>query len=408
MRFRDTFRTALKGVTVNLSRSALTMLGIIIGVGSVVLMSSVGQSIQGVILSQISSLGPKSMVIFPGPEGLGPQGVTTGFDSLTFEDLSEIRKLKSITTVAPVIFVVAVTSYGNEEGNPRIVGATPEFFENQKLSASMGRLIDQEDLDGAKKVAILGSDALEKFFGSVSPLGQRIKIGETYYTVVGAMDPVGSQFGQNVDDRILIPFTVAKNVSGQKYLNLITLQAVDSFDLAFDDIRTLLRYRHGISNPENDEKKDDFMVHSSEQANRILGSVSLGLTMFITTVAAISLIVGGIGIMNIMLVTVKERTQEIGLRKAIGGRKRDILLQFLSESVMLTVIGGIIGMVLGVFLAFVISGIVRNYLSSYAFAVSVQSMVAAFFMALFTGIVFGISPARAAANLHPIEALRYE
>ena len=392
----------------NINRSLLTMLGIIIGVGSVVAVSSVGKSMEGVILSQISSLGPKSMAIFPGQEQAGPQGVTTGFDSLTFEDLNELKKLKSIMTVAPVIFVQADTSYGREEGSPRIVGVTPEFFENQKLSASTGRLIDEEDVTGAKAVAVLGSDALDKFFGSQDPLGKRIKIGETYYTIIGAMDPVGSQFGQNVDDRILIPFSVAKNVSSQRYLNLITLQTAGSFDLAFDEIRMLLRYRHGISNPENDEKKDDFMVHSSEQANQILGSVSLGLTMFITTVAAISLIVGGIGIMNIMLVTVAERTQEIGLRKAIGGRRRDILLQFLAESVLLTVIGGLIGIVAGVIFAFFIAEIVELYLGSYRFAVSVQSMAVAFIMATATGIIFGLSPAGTAANLHPIEALRYE
>jgi ABC-type antimicrobial peptide transport system permease subunit len=211
-----------------------------------------------------------------------------------------------------------------------------------------------------------------------------------------------------VDDRILIPLTIAKNISGQKYVNLITMQATYSFDLAFEDVRTLLRHRHGIDNPTNDEKKDDFIVHSSEQASQILGSVTLGLTLFITTIAAISLLVGGIGIMNIMLVSVTERTQEIGLRKAIGGRKIDILLQFLTESVLLTVIGGIIGMVGGAFCAFIIAAIVMKFLASYAFAVSVQAMVAAFFMALFTGVIFGISPARAASNLHPIEALRYE
>lgn len=222
------------------------------------------------------------------------------------------------------------------------------------------------------------------------------------------MDAVGSQFGQNNDDRILIPFTVAKNVTGQKYLNLMTLTATDSFDLAFADIKDLLRRRHGIDNPKDDPKKDDFVVHSSEEASQILGSVTLGLTLFITTVASISLIVGGIGIMNIMLVSVSERTQEIGLRKAIGGRKRDILLQFLTESVMLTVIGGIIGMITGLFLAFFIAAIVQRFLGSYEFAVSVGSMVVAFVMALVTGIVFGISPARAASNLHPIEALRYE
>ncbi len=408
MRLKDTFSTAFKGVTVNLSRSLLTMLGIIIGVGSVVLMSSVGQSMQGVILSQISSLGPKSMVIFPGQEQGGPQAVTTGHDSLTLEDVNQLEKLSTITTVAPVIFVVANTSYGREEGTPRIAGITENFFRNQKVTARTGRLIEKDDIDGAKSVAVLGSDTVAKFFGSNDPLGKRIKIGETYYTIVGTLDVVGSQFGQNNDDRILIPFSVAKIVTGQKYVNLITLQAVGSFDLAFDDVKTLLRKRHGITNPKDDPTKDDFVVHSSEQASQILGSVTLGLTLFITTIAAISLLVGGIGIMNIMLVSVSERTQEIGLRKAVGGRKRDILLQFLTESVMLTVIGGLLGMIGGLIMALFIAAIVRNYLGSYEFAVSYQAMVIAFFMALITGVVFGISPARTASDLHPIEALRYE
>ena len=392
----------------NVSRSLLTMLGIIIGVGSVVLMSSVGQSMQGVILSQISALGPKSMVIFPGQQEGGPNAVATGFDSLTFEDVNELQKLKTITTVAPVIFLAAKTSYGSEEGNPRVAGITESFFQNQKVTIQEGRLIEKEDIDGAKAVAVLGSDTVQKFFGANDPLGKRIKIGDLHYTVIGTLESIGSQFGQNVDDRILIPLTVARNVSGQRYVNIITMQSTDNFDLAFDDVKTLLRRRHGIDNPKDDDKKDDFVVRSSAQASQILGSVTMGLTLFITTIAAISLLVGGIGIMNIMLVSVTERTQEIGLRKAIGGRKIDILLQFLTESVMLTVIGGLIGMAGGTFLAFILAQIVERYLSTYAFSVSVQAMIAAFFMALFTGVIFGISPARAASNLHPIEALRYE
>jgi len=407
MLIRDTFKTAFKGVTVNLSRSALTMLGIIIGVGAVVLMSSVGQSMQGVILSQISAIGPKTMVIFPG-QMEGHTQFATGFDSLTFEDLRELEQLKTITAVAPAIFVTATTSYGREEGTPRIVGITENFFLNQKITVRSGRLLTKEDIEGGKTVAVLGPDSVDKFFGSIDPIGKRLKIGDRHYTVIGTMEPVGSQFGQSVDDRIFIPLTVARDVSGQRYMNIITMQATGSFDVALDDVKTLLRRRHGITNPKDDPKKDNFIVHTSEQASQILGSVTLGLTLFITTIAAISLLVGGIGIMNIMLVSVTERTQEIGLRKALGSRKRDILLQFLFESVMLTVIGGIIGMVGGLILAFFVSAIVQKYLGSYQFAVSVQAMVAAFFMALVTGLIFGISPARTASDLHPIEALRYE
>ncbi len=407
MRLRDITHAAFRGVTVNAMRSLLTMLGIIIGVGSVVLMSSVGQSMEGVILSQISSLGPKSMVIFPGQVG-GPQGVLSGFDSLTFEDLRELEHLKTIESIAPVIFIPGQTSYGSHEGSPQVFGIVQDFFQNQSIVAKEGRLIDAEDIDGAKAVAVLGHDTAEKFFGSVDPIGKRIKIGNNHFTIVGIAASLGSQFFQNADERIYVPFSVARNVTGQKYVNYITLRATDSFDLAFDDVRSLLRRRHGIDNPQDDLKKDDFTVRSSEQANQILGSVSIGLTMFITAIAAISLLVGGIGIMNIMLVSVTERTQEIGLRKALGARGRDVLLQFLLEAIFLTIIGGIIGQILGISLAWIIAIITQKFLAKYVFAVSLSAVLSSFFMAVATGIAFGISPARKAAALHPIEALRYE
>ncbi len=408
MLLSDTFSTALTGVRTHASRSLLTMLGIVIGIASVVLMSCVGESMKGVILGQISSLGPKSMVIFPGQQEGGPNSIGTGHDSLIFEDLEQLKKLPTITHLAPVIFLPGMVSHGREEGSPQVFGVTQEFFQNQNIAASQGRLIDGDDIDGARSVALIAPDVQTKFFGSGDPVGKRIRIGENHFTVIGVTKALGSQFFQNADDRVYVPFSVAKNISGQKYLNYITMEAAFSFDLAFDDVKSLLRLRHGITNPADDQTKDDFVVRSSAQASEILSAVSLGLTAFITTVAAISLLVGGIGIMNIMLVSVTERTGEIGLRKAVGAHYRDILLQFLIEAVLLTVLGGIAGLFIGIALAFIAAQIVQGMLATYLFAVPLPAVAAALLMAALTGLVFGLQPARRAAKLSPIEALRYE
>lgn len=408
MQIKDTLSTALKGVTRNVSRSMLTMLGIIIGVGAVVLMSSIGASMQGVILGQISSLGPRSMVIFPGKEQGGASTVATGFDSLTFEDVDALKKLSSITSVGPIIFLPGTATYGSQETSPQTDGVMPEYFQNENIALSMGRYFEKDDEDSARAVAILGSETAAKLFGNEDPLNKRIRVGQTSLTVIGVVKPLGSQFFQNADLRIYVPFSVVRNATGQKYVNFVTMLSTGNFDVALADVKALLRQRHNISNPKDDPDKDDFVTHTSEQASQILNGVSLGLTMFITMIATISLVVGGIGIMNIMLVTVTERTAEIGLRKAIGARRRDILIQFLIEAIFLTVIGGIIGIVLGVSFAMFAAIVVRHVLDTYIFAVSVPAIIASLIMATGTGLVFGISPARKAAALSPMEALRYE
>ncbi|OGJ55940.1 hypothetical protein A3D88_00900 [Candidatus Peribacteria bacterium RIFCSPHIGHO2_02_FULL_52_16] len=408
MTIADTFTIALRAIGTNKSRSLLTMLGIIIGVGSVVLMTSIGASVEELILGQVSSLGANSMVIFPGQEEGGGSQQRPGYDSLTFDDIRALEKLTTIKTVAPVIFVNGIVSYGREETTPEVMGSLPTFYQNQSITAERGRMLDDTDESGAKYVVMLAPDTATDLFGESEPLGKRVKVGDRSFTVVGITKPLGSQFFQNADERVYMPFSTAQVISGQKYVNYITLQAAGITDFAFADIKSLLRARHGIRNPDDEQEKDDFVVRSAAQAADILGSVSLGLTLFLSAIASISLLVGGIGIMNIMLVAVTERTREIGLRKAVGARKRDILLQFLIESVLLTLMGGAIGITGGVLLAALIAMIAQNFLAGYVFALSIPAMILAVVVAAGTGLVFGIYPARRASNLNPIEALRYE
>lgn len=409
MLITDTFSTARKAIGVNKKRSGLTMLGVIIGVGSVVLMTAVGASMEVLILGQISSIGAKSMVVFPGQQE-GPEStIAAGFDSITFDDVDALRRLGTITSVAPAIFVDVPTAiYGREETQPRVIATTPPYFKNREMPVAAGRSLEDRDIQRARHVVVLGSDIADDLFGLEDPVNKRVKLGDLQYTVVGVLEPIGTQFFQNADEFVFIPITVGRSVTGQKHVNVVTLQALGDFDLAQADVESLLRQRHGILSYNGDKDDDDFIVRTSQQANDILGAVSLGLTLFITTIAGISLVVGGIGIMNIMLVAVTERTREVGLRKAVGARRKDILLQFLFEAVLLTLFAGFIGVVFGVGLAGLAALIVDKYLETYDFALSVPAIGVALAMAIITGLVFGIYPARKASKLSPMNALRYE
>ena len=404
MLLSDLLQTASKGITVNRSRTFLTMLGIIIGVGAVVLMVSIGNSFQNYILEQISSVGTNTMDIFPkGFEKFGGN-----LNSLTYEDYLAVKKLSTVERVTPVVIVGKPVHYGTEDVSPMVMGAHKEVFGNYGMKLDRGRLLDQSDEDGAKFVTVLGSKTAEDLFGDRDPLGKKIQIGEFSFTVVGVLQSFGSALLQNLDTIVFVPFSTARSVSGQKHLTYMTLKTVADSELAKEDITLLLRQRHHIQNPENDPDKDDFIARGSDQVTGIVNSVTLGLTIFLSLVAGISLLVGGIGIMNIMLVSVTERTREIGLRKAVGARRRDILLQFLCEAVALTVTGGIIGIVFGGSVGWLLARLAARFLGTFSFVLSFSAIFLAIVMAVGTGLLFGIYPAKRAASLSPMEALRYE
>ena len=400
----DLLRTALSGITANKRRTMLTMLGIIIGVAAVVLMVSMGKSFENYILTQIESFGTNTMDIFPqGFEKFGGN-----LDTLTISDFEQIRKLSTVTSAAPIILVSKVVSYGREEKTPMVMGTRKEIFPNYGLKLADGRLLDDSDEEGAKNNAVVSYQTALDLFGNQNPLGKKINIGGNTFTIVGVLQGLGSLLMQDLDTPIYIPFSAARAITGQKHVTYITLKTVGDAALAKRDVTLLLRQLHQIKNPDDDPDKDDFIARSAEQVTGIISSVTLGLTAFLALIAGISLLVGGIGIMNIMLVSVTERTKEIGLRKAIGAPRRDILLQFLIEAVALTVSGGIVGIVAGGTVGWVLARIANRILGEFSFVLSLSAILLALFMAIGTGLLFGIYPARKAAKLNPIEALRYE
>jgi len=404
MKFTDLAQTAFKGVTLNPKRALLTMLGVIIGVGSVISVLSLGAGFERYILDQVASVSMRTVEIYP--KGLESFGAA--LDTLKEDDAEAMKKLNTVTNVAPVIFVDSPVEYQKEKITPLIFGSFPSIFNNYGLELKEGRFLTQADHVRNQKVIVIGDQAREDLFSNQNPLGKKVTIGSSKYEVVGVFKRTDSALLAQLDSFTFMPLSAAKEAMGISYINYIVVEAIGDEALARADITALLRQRHRIDNPENDPDKDDFLVRSAAQAISIIDTVSLGLTTFLALVAGISLLVGGIGIMNILLVSVTERTQEIGIRKAIGAKRKHILWQFLLEAIALTFTGGMIGLCCGIAFSVLVSLIINKLLGGFPIIISLPAVIIALIMALGTGLIFGIYPAYKAAKLQPIEAMRFE
>ncbi len=403
-------RIALGALRVNKLRSALTMLGIIIGVGAVIAMIAVGAGAQARVAEQIQSLGSNLIVVLSG--SVTSSGIRVGTGSqqtITEDDAYAIqREVGAVQVAAPSTRGTAQVVFGNLNWGTVIQGVTVEYFEARDWAVVNGRPFIQEEIDGATKVAIIGQTTALNLFGDADPLGQIIRIKKVPFTVVGVLDRKGQNtWGQDQDDVVVIPISTAKKKvlgrsnSNPRAVGSISVKVRPDADMADAEsqIRDLLRQRHKLQ-PFQD---DDFWLRNLAEVLQTQEESSKVMTYLLAAIASISLLIGGIGIMNIMLVSVTERTREIGLRMAVGARGRDILTQFLVEAVTLSVIGGVIGIAIGLGGSEAI-----NYYFGWRTLVSMEAIAMAFGFAATIGIFFGFYPARKAARLDPIDALRYE
>ena len=404
----QSLKIALRALRVNKMRSFLTMLGIIIGIAAVIAMVAIGSGASKMISDQIASIGSNLLLVIPGSvTSGGMRSGTGGTPTLTFDDAKAIKtECPSVAVVAPTVRGSAQVVYGNQNWSTIVMGTTPDMLTVRDWPLAGGRNLSQSDVDGATKNCLIGQTVVENLFGSTDPIGKIVRIKKIPFTVVGILEHKGqSPQGQDQDDVIYIPLTAAqRKVFGSQFPNsvgamMIQAQNADVLKKAEEEVTALLDQRHRIG----PAKERDFSVRNLSEILAVSEQSSKVMSLLLGAVASISLIVGGIGIMNIMLVSVTERTREIGIRMAIGAKQRDILLQFLTEAVLLTTGGGIIGMGLGVAGAMAVSQLMK-----WPTLISSQAIVVAFAFSAAVGIFFGFYPAKKAAALNPIEALRYE
>jgi len=415
MIFKDAFKTATHSISHGKMRSILTMLGIVIGIASVIILMSIGQSAQSLILNQVESIGSNLIIIMPGAPSNGKfsspasaRGVV--ITSLRQNDINALEREPSISAVTSLVNGQASAIYGNNNVSVSYQGTTADMFSIRNLSIGEGFQFSKADVDSANHVAVIGPDLATTLFGPyVDPINKTIRLKNVSFRIVGLLAKGGiGAFGVDQGNTVIIPSTVAQNeLLGISYFNAILVEANPQYDVNFvkSRISFILQQDHGITNP----NQDDFSIETQADILSILGTITSVLTLFLAAIASISLVVGGIGIMNIMLVAVTERTREIGLRKAVGATNRDILEQFLIESILLTFAGGVIGIAIGAGVVGLIYFVLSTFFSiGWVFAFPISAVILGLVVSGITGIAFGIYPARQAARKNPIDALRYE
>ena len=406
--FFQTWQTvwiALRALRRNKLRSGLTALGIIIGVAAVVAMVAVGNGAQASITQQVSALGENLLTVFSGSKRSG--GVSSGqgtASTITLTDVEAIRReVIDVVAASPEVSASAQAIANGRNWFTSIVGESPEYLQIRDWKLKGGAMFSEREVRSAAKVAVIGSKTALELFGPLNPIGQSVRVKNIPFVIVGALESKGAGMGgQNQDDRLIIPYTTAmKRITGDRYLRSINLQIrrSDRMELAQAQITSLLRQRHRLESGKN----DDFNIFNQKDIAETVSAVTGVVKLLLGAISSLSLVVGGIGIMNIMLVSVTERTREIGIRIAVGAQPGAIQMQFLTEAVTLSLLGGLLGVVIGI----ATSGLVGS-VSSFHPIVTAESVVLAFGVSFAIGVFFGFYPARKASRLDPIDALRYE
>jgi putative ABC transport system permease protein len=402
----------------NKLRTSLTVLGIVIGIAAVIIVFSAGEGIRSLVVGEIESFGTdviETEVKVPSAKkGTGGdfQSATSAaqgiqITTLKLKDMEDIDKLPNIEKSYAAVMGQEQASYGNELRKAFLYGTSASFIEVDKTKVESGRFFTDGEERGLTEVVVLGSGIKEKLFGDSDPIGKSIKIRKSKFTVIGVMEKRGAVFGMDFDSYVYVPLrTLQKKIMGIEHVMFMMHKMKDPAlaDSTADEIRAVLRENHNITDPD----KEDFRVTTMVEAMKTLGTVTSTITILLLIIVAVSLVVGGVGVTNVMYVVVSERTKEIGLRKAVGAKEKDILKQFLLESVLITVMGAIVGIVLGVIVSFLISWGAGQAGLNWKFSVPLRAFLTSLGFASIFGVLFGIFPARKAARLEPVEALRKE
>jgi putative ABC transport system permease protein len=402
--FKNLLGIALRSILKNKLRSMLTSLGIIIGVSGVIVMSAVGEGTQDLIRKEINLLGTNVIIVSPGSSRLG--GVQRGMGSLNRFTLDDVEKIKQSATqlraISPLVMAGGQVIAGNANWATEICGVGTDYFKIKNWKPEQGTLFTEKDVNGRRKVALLGRTVADELFAGGNPVGQKVRIRNIPFTVIGVLEEKGQGGrGMDQDDLVIAPATtVLYRLKGGRYIDLITASAVseDVLEDAEEEMRAALRDAHRLESGE-----DDFTIQNQTEIIELVTRSSKLMTSFLAAIAGIALIVGGIGIMNIMLVSVTERTHEIGIRMSVGACRSDIMVQFLTEAVVLSLIGGICGVLLALAAAWGINGF-----TAFSALIRAQMIFVSVMVSAAIGIIFGFFPARKAARLNPIDALRYE